>query len=154
MVSDQRVRCQVGWAGRPLGGGRKGGRTLFSERRVFQAVRYAGATDGLALSGRKASCPSGQDMGSKRTLQSPWEAQGSSWGPTPHAWAQQDPACLLQWRRAFWSASRAWSLPPRAAPATPPEALEPRAAEAHPGVLLLVDPLGPRAGAEKTTVPL
>ena len=51
---------------------RKGGRTLFSERRVFQAVRFAGATDGLALLGRKASCPSGQDMGSKRTLQSPW----------------------------------------------------------------------------------
>lgn len=71
---------------------RKGGRTLFSERRVFQAVRFAGATDGLALLGRKASCPSGQDMGSKRTLQSPWEAQGSSWGPSPHAWAQQDPA--------------------------------------------------------------
>lgn len=71
---------------------RKGGRALFSERRVFQAVRFAGATDGLALLGRKASCPSGQDMGSKRTLQSPWEAQGSSWGPSPHAWAQQDPA--------------------------------------------------------------
>ena len=89
MVSDPRVRCQVGWAGRPLEG-REG--ELCFLREVFQAVRFAGATDGLALLGRKASCPSGQDMGSKRTLQSPWEAQGSSWGPSPHAWAQQDPA--------------------------------------------------------------
>lgn len=68
VVSDQRVRCQVGWAGRPLKG-REGELFVFWKSSGCEICRCNTA---CIVGKEKRCCPSGQDM----VLKGPCRAPG------------------------------------------------------------------------------